>query len=98
LGFQADVDDGEKSRKRKRAPFESEADEARINRWHRLRKINGSKQLKRMMGNKAELRSVQKAAIEAITVGKSPVVAVMCTGAGKSLLFVSAAPWFTGYM
>jgi hypothetical protein len=54
LGFQADVDDGEKSRKRKRAPFESEADEARIDRWQRLRKIDGSKQLKRMMGDSAK--------------------------------------------
>jgi hypothetical protein len=87
-GFQADVDDGTKSRKRKRAPFESEADEARIDRWQRLRKIDSSKQLKRMMGDKAEFRGVQEAAIEAITAGESPVVAVMPTGAGKSLLFM----------
>ena len=54
LGFQAGVNDGEKSRKRKRAPFESEADEARIDRWQRLRKLDAGKQLKRMMGNEAE--------------------------------------------
>jgi superfamily II DNA helicase RecQ len=91
LGFQADVDDGTKSRKRKRAPFESEADEAMIDRWQRLRKMDSSKQLKRIMGNKAEFRGVQKAAIEAITTGESPVVAVMPTGAGKSLLFMLPA-------
>jgi superfamily II DNA helicase RecQ len=73
--------------KRKRAPFESEADEARIDRWQRLRKMDSSKQLKRMIGDKAEFRGVQKAAIEAI----SPVVAVMPTGAGKSLLFMLPA-------
>jgi superfamily II DNA helicase RecQ len=91
LGFQADVDDGTKSRKRKRAPFESEADEARIDRWQRLRNMDSSKQLKRMIGDKAEFRGVQKAAIEAIAAGESPVVAVMPTGAGKSLLFMLPA-------
>jgi RecQ family ATP-dependent DNA helicase len=91
LGFQAGVDDGEKSRKRKRAPFENEADDARIDRWQRLRKMDSSKQLKRMMGNEAEFRGVQKEAIEAITAGQSPVVAVMPTGGGKSLLFMLPA-------
>jgi hypothetical protein len=63
LGFQADVDDGSKSRKRKRAPFESETDEARIDRWQRLRNMDSSKQLKRMMGDMAEFHSVQEAAL-----------------------------------
>jgi superfamily II DNA helicase RecQ len=85
------VDDGEKSRKRKRAPFETEADEARIDRWQRLRKIDSSKQLKRMMGNEAEFRGMQREAINAITAGESPVVAVMPTGGGKSLLFMLPA-------
>jgi superfamily II DNA helicase RecQ len=91
LGFQAGVDDGEKSRKRKRAPFETEADEARIDRWQRLRKMDSSKQLKRMMGNEAEFRGIQREAINAITAGESPVVAVMPTGGGKSLLFMLPA-------
>ena len=91
LGFQPDVDQSEKSRKRKRAPFESEADEARIDRWQRLRKLDAGKQLKRMMGNEAEFRGVQQEAINAITAGESPVVAVMPTGGGKSLLFMLPA-------
>jgi superfamily II DNA helicase RecQ len=91
LGFQTDVDDSSKSRKRKRAPFESEADKARINRWQRLRNMDSSKQLKRMMGNMAEFHGVQEAALEAITAGESPIVAVMPTGAGKSLLFMLPA-------
>jgi superfamily II DNA helicase RecQ len=91
LGFQAGVDNNEKSRKRKRAPFESEADKARINWWQRLRKMDSSKQLKRIMGNEAESRGVQRKAINAITAGESPVVAVMPTSGGKSLLFMLPA-------
>jgi superfamily II DNA helicase RecQ len=91
LGFQADLDESKKSRKRKRAPFKSEADEARIDRWGRLRKIDASVQLKRIIGDSAEFRGVQEAAIEAITAGESPVVAVMPTGGGKSLLFMLPA-------
>ena len=79
MGFQAGVDDSEKSRKRKRAPFESEADEVMIDRWQRLRKIGISKQLKRMMGNEAEFRGVQKQAIKAIAAGESlPAEAKAC--------------------
>jgi superfamily II DNA helicase RecQ len=91
LGFQADLDESKKSRKQKRAPFKSEADEARIDQWGQLRKMDASAQLKRMMGDSAEFRGVQEAAIVAITAGESPVVAVMPTGGGKSLLFMLLA-------
>ena len=77
--------------KRKRAPFESEADEARMDRWGRLRKMDTTAQMKRMMGKTAEFRGVQKEAIDAIVAGKSHVVAVMPTGAGKSMLFMLPA-------
>jgi superfamily II DNA helicase RecQ len=90
LGFQADMEHGG-CRKRKRAPFESEADEARVDRWSRLRKMDTAAQLQRMMGKEAEFRGVQKESINAIIAGKSPVVAVMPTGAGKSLLFMLPA-------
>ncbi|KAA8615982.1 hypothetical protein PtrV1_11378 [Pyrenophora tritici-repentis] len=91
FGFQAGLDDQRRSSKRKRAPFESEADEARVDRWQRLRKMDARAQLKRMMGEEAKFRGVQEAAIKAITAGESPVVAVMPTGAGKSLLFMLPA-------
>jgi superfamily II DNA helicase RecQ len=45
-------------------------------------------QLKRMMSKTAEFRGVQEAAMAAIVVGESLVVAVMPTGGGKSLLFM----------
>jgi len=91
LGFQASSTEEDECRKRKRAPFESEADEARIDRWERLRKINTTMQLQRMMGMSAEFRGIQKEAIDAIVAGESPVVAVMPTGAGKSILFMLPA-------
>jgi superfamily II DNA helicase RecQ len=91
LGFQSAVDDGTTSKKRKRAPFETEAEDGRIDRWVRLRKMDGAAQLKRMMGKEAVFRGVQEEAIEAITAGESPVVAVMPTGAGKSMLFMLPA-------
>jgi RecQ family ATP-dependent DNA helicase len=91
LGFQADVEEETTSKKRKRAPFESEADEARMDRWGRLRKMDTTAQLKRMMSKTAEFRGVQEEAVRAIIEGESPVVAVMPTGGGKSLLFMLPA-------
>jgi RecQ family ATP-dependent DNA helicase len=90
LGFQAGDIDSE-CKKRKRAPFETEADEARVDRWDRLRRMDTTAQLQRMMGKAAEFRGVQKEAIDAIVAGRSHVVAVMPTGAGKSMLFMLPA-------
>jgi superfamily II DNA helicase RecQ len=47
--------------------------------------------LRRIIGNAAEFQVVQKEAINAIIVSKSHVVAIMPTGAGKSLLFMLPA-------
>ncbi|KAJ4392412.1 hypothetical protein N0V91_011400 [Didymella pomorum] len=85
------MQDGGECKKQKRAPFESEADEARIDQWGQLRKMDTAAQLQRMMGKAAEFRGVQKEAINAIVAGKSRVVAVMLTGAGKSMLFMLLA-------
>jgi len=43
------------------------------------------------MGDEAEFRGVRRPVIEAITAGESPVVAVLPTGGGKSLLFTLLA-------
>jgi hypothetical protein len=56
-------------KKRKRTPFESEADEARMERLERLRKMDAAAQLQRMKGKKAKFRGVQKEAIQAIVAG-----------------------------
>jgi len=79
------------SKKRKQAPFKAEAEEGRMDRWARLQKMNTGAQLKRMMNKEATFQGVQKEAIKAITVGKSPIVVVMPTGAGKSMLFMLPA-------
>jgi superfamily II DNA helicase RecQ len=79
------------SKKRKRAPFECEADEARIDQWGRLRKMDTTAQLQRIIGKTAKFRGVQKEAVAAMVAGESPVVAVMPTGGGKSLLFMLPA-------
>jgi superfamily II DNA helicase RecQ len=44
-----------------------------------------------MMGKTAEFRDVQKEAVAAMVAGESPVVAVMLTEGGKSLLFILLA-------
>jgi superfamily II DNA helicase RecQ len=90
LGFEDGAEE-KSSRKRKKAPFEREAAEARIQRRARLRKMDTAAQLKRMMGEAAEFRGEQQQAIQAIVAGESPVVAVMPTGAGKSMLFMLPA-------
>jgi superfamily II DNA helicase RecQ len=48
-------------------------------------------QLKQIIDKAAKFCSVQKEAIAAIVAGESPVVAVMLTGGGKSLLFMLLA-------
>jgi superfamily II DNA helicase RecQ len=88
LGFQSAADAAADVKKRKRAPFENEANKARMERLERLRTMDPAAQLQRMNGKKAKFRGVQQEAIQAIIAGESPVVAVMPTGAGKSMLFM----------
>ncbi|KAF4534197.1 Helicase [Lasiodiplodia theobromae] len=79
------------AKKRRRCPFEDEAEEERLDRWIRLNKMNGEERLKQLVGKEAIFRSVQEPALDAIKAGHSPVVAVMPTGAGKSVLFTLPA-------
>jgi superfamily II DNA helicase RecQ len=46
-----------------------------------------------MLGPEAEFRRLQKPAIEAIMQGQSPVLAIMGTGCGKSMLFMLPAAY-----
>ncbi|KAL8991690.1 MAG: hypothetical protein Q9169_007742, partial [Polycauliona sp. 2 TL-2023] len=97
LGFGSAVDRAQWSgqdgipNKRKIVPFQVEAEDARMVRWKRLRKVNIQHQLQQMMGKECRFRGIQEPAIQAIMQGKSPVVAVMGTGGGKSLLFMLPA-------
>ncbi|EDN04941.1 conserved hypothetical protein [Histoplasma mississippiense (nom. inval.)] len=78
--------------KRKRAPWETEAEEGRMERRFQLQQTDMEAELQRMMGDKAlKFRGVQAAAIRAIQDGESPVVAIMPTGGGKSMMFMLPA-------
>jgi hypothetical protein len=78
--------------KRKRAPFEMEAEEGRMARRFRLSEAKVAEALQRMMGNEQmAFRGVQEPAMRAIQAGESPVVVVMPTGGGKSMLFMLPA-------
>ena len=73
-----------------------EAMEEEIRRWRRMRLVDIQEQLEALVGKGAEFRDVQRAAIEAIMRQKSPVVVVMGTGAGRSMLFMLPASCSTG--
>ena len=48
------------------------------------------------MGEKAEFRGLQEKTIQAIMTGQSPIVSIMATGEGKSLLFMLPAYCVSG--
>jgi superfamily II DNA helicase RecQ len=73
------------------APFEQEAQEAQITRRKRLRGTDAQQSLTQMMGEGSAFRGIQAAAVKAIMDGESPVVVVMGTGGGKSLMFMLPA-------
>ena len=95
LGFQsteqAAKKEGLRGLKRKRCPFEGEAEEARTERQVALRRMDAVAELQWMMRKKVTMRSVQGEAMHAIQQGESPIVVVMPTGAGKSVLFMLLA-------
>jgi superfamily II DNA helicase RecQ len=74
------------------SPWQKEAEIGRTERRWQLTQAAIEPQTQRMMGNsELRLRGVQAPALEAIQQGQSPVVAVMPTGGGKSLLFMLPA-------
>ena len=64
--------------------------------WKIMFKPNLIKQLHQLIGPTARFRSVQKVALTHIMGGNSPVVVIMGTGAGKSLLFMLPASCSSG--
>ncbi|KAF2803441.1 uncharacterized protein BDZ99DRAFT_400031, partial [Mytilinidion resinicola] len=65
-------------------------------RWKIIRLVDIEQQLKALVGKKAEFRGVQRPALKAIIYYKSPVVAIIGTGRGKSMLFILPALCSTG--
>ncbi|KAF7174528.1 hypothetical protein CNMCM5623_007656 [Aspergillus felis] len=80
--------------KRKQAPWEDEAEVSRMERRHQLATMDLEAAAQRMTGRPdMRFQGVQDPAIQAIQQGESPVVAVMPTSGGKSMLFM--VPAFT---
>ena len=78
------------------AAARKEAVEEAYRRWKMMRFVDVDSELKKLLGEEAAFRSVQKPAIQAIMQHKSPVVAIMGTGAGKSVLFMLPASVSSG--
>jgi superfamily II DNA helicase RecQ len=78
------------------AAARKEAVEEEYRRWKMMRLVDVDGELKKLLGEQATFRSVQKPAIQAIMQHKSPVVAIMGTGAGKSVLFMLPASVSSG--
>ncbi|BCR87440.1 uncharacterized protein ACHE_40003A [Aspergillus chevalieri] len=78
--------------KRKRAPWQVEAEEHHMERRHQLQTMDMAAALQQMTGQAGmQFQGIQAPAMAAIQQGKSPVVAVMPTGGGKSMLFMLPA-------
>jgi RecQ family ATP-dependent DNA helicase len=73
--------------KRKRSSVEDEMDEVQVQRWKKLRTVDIQQALEDMYGAGAQFRGLQKPALEAIMRNESPVLVVMGTSVGKTLLF-----------
>ncbi|KFZ22817.1 hypothetical protein V502_02704, partial [Pseudogymnoascus sp. VKM F-4520 (FW-2644)] len=77
------------------SPARSFYDEAmqqmQIRRRHFMQQVNVQQEFEAYMGEGSQFRGQQKRAITAIFQGKSPMLVVMGTGSGKSLLFMLPA-------
>lgn len=73
-----------------------EAIEEEYRRWKRMRSTDIQVSLERLQGKGAQFRGCQRLAIEAVMQQKSPVVAIMGIGMGKSLTFMLPALTSTG--
>lgn len=70
---------------------DEEVRERQRKRWKALQRLDLDKALRQFMGAEARFRGQQKPIIKAIVQRKSPIVAIMGTGGGKSLLFMLPA-------
>ena len=63
----------------------------RFRRWQGLRQTNLQKALQGLMGPDTQFRGKQQLALRAVMDNKSPIIVVMPTGGGKSLMFMLPA-------
>ncbi|KAG8664705.1 uncharacterized protein FPOAC1_013485 [Fusarium poae] len=77
--------------RRKRAPYDTEREHNRMQRFRRLQQVDVAGQLRQMMGPSAAFRGQQETVIRAIIRGESPIVQIAGTGEGKSMSFLLPA-------
>jgi superfamily II DNA helicase RecQ len=73
--------------KRKRQVYKEEMQDMQLARWKRLRGVDIYAELEKILGSEARFRELQEPVLQAIMKYQSPIVAVMGTGIGKTLLF-----------
>lgn len=71
--------------------WQSQDQDRQYAKWKRMRTFNIYQPLERIVGTGAQFRGIQELVIKAIMRSESPIVSVMGTGAGKSLLFMLPA-------
>jgi superfamily II DNA helicase RecQ len=97
LGFKSATEGlGRIGRKRKRSHWEEANRKMQQLRQKQLQQANVQARLEMMLGKDARFRGLQRPAIEAIIQGHSPVVVIMGTGGGKSMLFMLPASCTSG--
>ncbi|KFZ23741.1 hypothetical protein V502_01780 [Pseudogymnoascus sp. VKM F-4520 (FW-2644)] len=75
----------------KRPLFEEEMDEVQAQQWKKLQTVNIQQALEEMFRASMQFCGLQKPALEAIMKHESPILVVMGTGIGKSMLFQISA-------
>ncbi|KFZ18550.1 hypothetical protein V501_01161 [Pseudogymnoascus sp. VKM F-4519 (FW-2642)] len=83
----SEADETKSGVKRKREDGEDDIPSVEMIRWKRLREVDIRQQLKEMIRPEAEFRGQQEPALRAIMKGVSPVLVIMGTGGGKTMLF-----------
>jgi superfamily II DNA helicase RecQ len=73
--------------KRKRQVYKEEIQDAQLARWKRLRGVDIYAELEKILGSEARFRGLQEPVLQAIMKHQSPIIAVIGTGVGKTLLF-----------
>ena len=76
---------------KRRREWEVESVAQRFKKWKQIQQVNPMDQLHRLIGPQAQFRGIQEPVLQAIMAGQSPILAVMGTGGGKSLLFMLPA-------
>ncbi|KAH6691770.1 hypothetical protein BKA61DRAFT_625137 [Leptodontidium sp. MPI-SDFR-AT-0119] len=87
LNFTSSHEDPRPKTKRKRPTIGDDMHDAQIARWKRLKTVDIHSELQSIVGGGATFRGKQEEALRVIIAHASPILIVMGTGAGKSLLF-----------